>query len=143
MIKYPITFQGSCDATPGISTSWETQATDTKLQCSVPVEFEGKGEFASPEDYFLMAVMNCFVATFKVYALYSKLAFKDLQLTAALTVDKNIEGKPCMKSVELLVNLTGVATPERARLLVDKVLANGFILQSIKTELTIQLTFIE
>jgi organic hydroperoxide reductase OsmC/OhrA len=140
MITYPITFEGSAQATEGIQTSWETKATDTALLCSVPKEFEGSSENASPEDYFLLAVMNCFVATFKVYASYSKVSFRDLKVSAKLIVDKNEQGKPCMRKVAMDVNLSGISNPDRARLLVDKVLANGFILQSVKSELVANLT---
>lgn len=141
MIIYPIKFQGSAKATPGMQVSWKTHASDTFLPCSIPPQFEGDGTHASPEDFFLLAVMNCFVATFKVYASYSKLAFDDVGVTANLIVDKNDEGKPCMRSVEMFVRLSGVANPERARMLVDKVLANGFILQSVKSELITHVSF--
>jgi organic hydroperoxide reductase OsmC/OhrA len=143
MITYPITFEGSALATEGIMSSWQTKATDTHLSCSVPKEFEGSSENASPEDYFLLAVMNCFVATFKVYASYSKVAFNELKVAAKLIVDKNQDGKPCMRKVEMDVQLSGISNPARARLLVDKVLANGFILQSVKSELVANLTVSE
>ncbi len=143
MITYPITFHGKASAPEGMAASWEACASATALPCSIPKEFEGNGDFASPEDYFLMAVMNCFVATFKVYAFYSKFSFKALDISATLVVDKNSENKPGMQKVDLLVQLSGVTKPERARALVDKTMANGFILQSLKTELAATVTLSE
>lgn len=143
MITYPITFQGSAAATEGIKTRWSTQTPATSLQCSIPAEFEGSGDFASPEDYFLLAVMNCFVATFKVYAAYSKFSFRDLKVSGTLTVDKNDEGKPCMQEVMMHIKLTGVANTARAQTLIDKTLANGFILQSVKSKIVTSVSFEE
>lgn len=141
MITYPIKFEGSALAPQGIATTWSTGASDFTFNCSVPKEFEGPGSECSPEDFFLMAAMNCFVATFKVYAHYSKFSFESLNVSAELIVDKNAEGKPCMKSVVLHALFKGAANHERAKSLVQKVMANGFILQSLKTEVSVETAF--
>jgi len=84
---------------------------------------------------------GCFVATFKVYASYSKFIFRELRVAAVLHVDKNNEGKPCMHSVDLDVKIVGAPRRERAQLLVEKTLMNGFILQSLKTRLVTKVDF--
>jgi len=140
MIRYPVHFTGGSSAGAGMKTAWQTIASGHELNCSVPQEFEGDGSNPSPEDYFLLAVQNCFVATFKVFAEYSKLSFTDLNVESQLEVDRNGEGKILMKSMVLKIEITGVSDEKKARLLVDKTLNTGFIIQSVKTEIRPQVT---
>lgn len=142
MIQYPIQFFGQSDAGPGIQKSWSTEASGFAANCSVPKEFEGDGTFQSPEDYFLLAVQNCFIATFKVYAHYSKLTFDQLKIESELEVNKAEAGSVMMKSVSLRIVLAGITDEKKARLLVDKTLAQGFILQSVKTEIKSHVTIL-
>jgi len=141
MIKYPLSFTGSAAATAGLTTNWDTAAGDQQLVCAVPREFEGEGNGASPEDLYLLALQNCFVATFKVYAHYSKLSFERLEIRSELTVDHNAEKKPCMKAIRFTVTLHGAADQKRAELLVKKTLDNGFILNSVKTQIACDVSY--
>jgi organic hydroperoxide reductase OsmC/OhrA len=136
MIQYPVKFTGRSIASSGMKTSWHTMASGHELNCSVPAEFEGDGTNPSPEDYFLLAIQNCFIATFKVFAEYSKLTFHEVSIQSELEVDRNPEGKITMKSMALNIQITGVSDEKKARLLVDKTLKTGFIIQSVKTEIT-------
>ncbi len=142
MIQYPVQFSGKSVAASGIKTSWDTVASGHELNCSVPSEFEGDGTNPSPEDYFLLALQNCFVATFKVFAEYSKLTFTDLSVQSELEVDRNSEGKITMKSMVLNILISGVSDEKKARLLVDKTLKTGFIIQSVKTEIIPHVTIL-
>ena len=142
MIQYPIQFFGQSDAGPGIQKSWSTESSGFSANCSVPKEFEGDGTFQSPEDFFLLAVQNCFIATFKVYAHYSKLAFNQLTVESELEVNKTESGTTVMKSVSFKITLSGVSDEKKARLLVDKTLAQGFIIQSVKSEIKSQVTIL-
>lgn len=135
MITYPISFNGEVHAPQGMRTSWETSASNFKQICAVPKEFEGPGEALSPEDYFLLAIQNCFVATFKVYAEYSRLNFEKLSVFSELIVDKNQEAKPMMKTIKLNIQLHNSSDEKKAQLLITKTLENGFILQSVKTNI--------
>lgn len=142
MINYPISFYANAETHMGVEDAWQVEASDFKTSCSVPKEFEGGGEALSPEDYYLMALQNCFVATFKVYAKYSKLSFSQLQVKAELIVDKDQEAKPFMKTVKLDVKISEASDEKKAQLLYKKTLENGFILRSIKTEIMANLSMI-
>lgn len=133
MISYPLYFNGESLAQPGIEQSWKTSSSKMSSSCAVPVEFEGGGGHFSPEDYFLMALQNCFIATFKVFAYYSKLQFSTLKAHATLTVDKNEGGQPVMKELVLKVHIEDAQDLKKAKLLVNKTLETGFILKSVKT----------
>jgi organic hydroperoxide reductase OsmC/OhrA len=138
MITYPIRFSGESVATPGLGSTWETSASGMAVTCAVPKEFEGIGGELSPEDFYLLALQNCFVATFKVYAHYSNFTFEALKVRAELDVDKSDENqKPMMKEVRLNIELVGPANESKGRLLIKKTMENGFILQSVKTKVTL------
>jgi organic hydroperoxide reductase OsmC/OhrA len=133
MVNFPVAFIGQSQATSGIKTAWMTSASEGESACCIPPEFEGQGGNFSPEDFFLLALQNCFVATFKVYAEYSKLSFTNLQVKGELIVDKNDDGKPVMKDFNLMIEIDEVQDQKKALLLIKKTLSNGFILQSVKT----------
>lgn len=135
MVNFPVAFVGQSQATSGIKTAWMTSASESEAACCIPPEFEGAGGNFSPEDFFLMALQNCFVATFKVYAEYSKLSFTNLQVKGELIVDKNEAGKPIMKDLNLVIDIDEVQDEKKALLLIKKTLLNGFILQSVKTNI--------
>lgn len=135
MINYPISFFAESDAPQGMKTSWDVKSSDYEAVCSVPKEFEGDGGSFSPEDFFLLSLQNCFVATFKVYAEYSKLSFENLKVHGELIVDKDENQKPMMKTLHLKIELHNVSDVKKATLLTKKTIENGFILQSVKTEI--------
>lgn len=141
MIKYPIEFFGAATATPGMMENWDTSSSENKFKCAVPKEFEGGGDGPSPEDFFLLALQNCFLATLKVYAHYSKLSFDSVQIKSVLVVDLDGEKKPCMKEVKLLIKMINPSDLKKADLLVKKTLSNGFILQSVKTIVTAEVEY--
>lgn len=133
MISYPLTFNGESLAEPGMELKWETSASGMSCSSSIPVEFEGGGGSYSPEDFFLLALQNCFVATFKVFSHYSKLQFSKINVNTRLVVDKNEVGQPIMKELYLIVRIEDANDLKKAKLLAKKTLETGFILQSVKT----------
>ena len=135
MINYPVSFFAESTAPSGLKTSWDVRSSDFEAVCSVPKEFEGNGGSFSPEDFFLLSLQNCFVATFKVYAEYPKLNFDRLDVHGELIVDKDDNQKPMMKIVNLKIAIHNVSDQKKAALLAKKTIENGFILQSVKTEI--------
>ena len=47
--------------------------------------------------------------------------------------------KVCMKKFALKVFITGASNPDKAKLLAEKAFKNGFILNSVKTDLSFEL----
>jgi organic hydroperoxide reductase OsmC/OhrA len=136
MIQYPMHFTVQSKAKSGIQSIWDssTPTVPTSLELSIPPEFSGPGGGYSPEDIYAMALANCFVATFKVFAEKSKIEFGDLTASGTLTVDRNESGVPWMKAFHLKVELNGVNDSERARRLLEKTSQSCMILNSVKTE---------
>jgi organic hydroperoxide reductase OsmC/OhrA len=139
MIQYPLYFEANAEAHPGTNTSWNIESSGHHLECAVPTAFEGIAGHLSPEDLFLLAIQNCFIATFKVYAYHSKLHFNQLKVEAKLTVDKDEQQKPCMHSVHLKIYFSGVESPDKCRIIVKKTLEQGFILRSVKSQISHEL----
>ncbi len=142
MATYPVSFFGDSSTTPGIDVSWSTQASNFEVACAVPKEFEGGGQGLSPEDFYLLALQNCFVATFKVFSHYSKLSFEELKVKCELVVDLDDSKKPCMKKILMKIELHKASDLKKAALLVKKALDNGFILQSVKTEIITEIQYL-
>ncbi len=135
MIHYPLSFPVSSEAKSGINTPWQTIAPFQSLSTAILVEFEGNGGGFSPEDYFAMALINCFIATFKVVAEKSKLEFSEIKAKGNLIVDRNEKGVPMMKSFHFKVSLSGAMDTERAKRLLEKTSQMCLIHQSVKTEI--------
>lgn len=140
MIQYPLRFTASSQATSGIASPWNTRVGDGReANCAIPPEFEGPGGGYSPEDFYALAIANCFVATFKVFAEKSKIIFESLGIDGVLTVDKNDAGHPWLKAMALQVRLS-VPGGDRERIerLLTKASQSCLVANSIKTEVTFQ-----
>lgn len=139
MTNYPIAFQARAKSPAGIESSWKSESQNISNICAIPAEFEGPGGGLSPEDLFAQALTNCFIATFKVYAEKSKLQFVDVSVQTELIVDLNEFQKPVMRKCSLNVTITGGEKPERIKIIAEKAFKSGFIINSVKTEMSMKL----
>lgn len=134
MINYPIEFKSTAETEKGISSIWKSKSLDYESTCAIPPEFQGPGGGLSPEDFFNSALVNCFIATFKVYAEHSRLTFSDLKVDSRLIVDLDENKKPVMKEFFLKAKIRDVSSSEKALALAKKASQSGFILNSVKTQ---------
>ena len=139
MITYPILFVAKSQATSGTQMTWTSTSGEIESVCAIPVEFEGPGGGLSPEDLFAQALTNCFLATFKVFAEKSRIKYSNVSAAAELTVDIGDDKKPVMKECLLKVSIAGSEMPERVRMIAERAFQNGFILNSVKTILSLEL----
>jgi len=135
MVNLPIEFRSEIEASGVFDEAWKIRSAEQSSACSIPVEFGGHGGGFSPEDLFLHALINCFVGTFKVYAKGSRLQFSRIVVKGTLTVDQDDSRAVVMKRAFIEIDLFGVDRPDRVSLLINKVLREGFILNSVKTEI--------
>jgi organic hydroperoxide reductase OsmC/OhrA len=143
MIQYPLQFRVRGQALAGVRERWSMIAEnsqvpnfDATILVAVPPEFEGPGLAYSPEDFYALALANCFVATFKVISEKSKLNYKSLNAQGTLTIDRDEKGAPWMKAFHLNVELVGATDIDRAHRLLEKTSQSCMILNSVKTEKT-------
>jgi uncharacterized OsmC-like protein len=142
MIKFPVKCEVKATATEGIRKSWNAQAGSLPVIISaIPPEFLGPGGGYSPEDLFALALLNCIIATFKVYCEKSKLSFVDLKSRAILTADQQpSENLIWMKHVEVFVDVTGSSDPEKVRRQLENSIKDCAVSNSIKSGKTFHLS---
>jgi organic hydroperoxide reductase OsmC/OhrA len=140
MIQYPLHFSTLSEATSSIAATWSTRVGDGReATCAIPPEFEGPGGGYSPEDFYALAITNCFVATFKVFAEKSKITFDALRIEGLLTVDRNEAGHPWLKKMDLQVKLSAKGgDQERIGRLLTKASQSCLVANSIRTEVLFQ-----
>jgi organic hydroperoxide reductase OsmC/OhrA len=139
MNQYPLHFKAEAQAVSGIQSTWTMNSYSKETSCAIPPEFDGPGNGFSPEDLFAQALTNCLIGTFKVYAENSKLNFDQIKIQTELSVDTNESRKVCMKKCHLDILLVNPSNIDKAQLLIKKSFESGFILNSVKTELTYKL----
>jgi organic hydroperoxide reductase OsmC/OhrA len=142
MTNLPIEFISDAKTLNKFENPWEVTSGNQKAICAIPPEFGGLGGGFSPEDLFMQSAINCFVGTFKVMAKLSKLNFGELEVKGKLLVDKNAEGKIIMKSIHLEILIAQVDRAEKAEIIANKALKEGFILNSLKSQITHSLKII-
>lgn len=141
MVHYPLQYHAESNAGADLKEAWETIASDKKVKCSIPEIYQGSGEALSPEEFFLLSLQNCFIASFKVYASHMHLEFEKISVTADLIVNNEGSQGPVMKSVEMFIKISKVHDEDMARDLIYRALQDGFIFNSIKTEINSHIEF--
>lgn len=142
MKSYPMQFSVVGQSTYGTQSNWTSSSIGNKNQTSkeipiaIPPEFDGPGDGYSPEDLYALALQNCFIATFKVFAEKSKLKYTAIEANSVLTLDRDQNGKPWMALFHLQIILKGVEHIGNARRILDKVSSNCMILNSVQTQKT-------
>ena len=130
-----MSFEATASATSGSSSLWNAQADNLPpIQSAIPTEFMGPGGGYSPEDLFSLALLNCLIATFKVYSEKSKIDFEEVKGKIQLTVDK-LSGQSgfAMTQANIFLDVTGSTDPEKARKLLDAAIKDCAVSNSIKT----------
>lgn len=139
MVEKSIVFQSEASASGDFEKPWAIRSGRQEGMCAIPAEFKGGGGGWSPEDLYLQSLINCFIGTFKVYARASRIIFKDLNVHGRLFVEKDESGKTMMKRCRLRIAIAGVERFDRVETLIAKVFKDGFILNSVKTEIGYEL----
>ncbi len=135
MIQFPMKFEVDAASGPGIGSHWQGSANRlSPITSAIPPEFMGPGGGYSPEDLFALSLLNCLIATFKVYAEKSGLNFREIKGKVRLTVDK-IPGESgfAMTEADVFFDLTGTSDPIKAKKILDLAIKDCAISNSIKT----------
>lgn len=148
MTNYPMHFFCLVSASCGVDTQWSTyprllscgwmQSADT-IPVGIPHQFGGpvrdsKTKNYSPEDLYGMALANCFVATFQVFAKNSRVTFEKIQVNASFTIDQNEKKTPYIKKVSFEIGVINANDKARTERLLQKVSENCIIINSVQSE---------
>lgn len=141
MIKFPMKFEVQAKASPGTSNQWTSHADMLPpIPTAIPPEFMGPGGGYSPEDLFALAVLNCIIATFKVYSEKTKLVFKTIHGTANLTVDKlPADTGFGMTHLDIHLHVDGAEDHEKTKKTLENSIRDCAVGNSIKTGKTFHL----
>lgn len=140
MIQYPLLFEAEAKASSGIQATWSSSAmTLSPVTCAIPKEFHGPGNGYSPEDLMAMAVINCFIATFKVFAEKSGLQFQSIALKAALEINRNSSGTVGLSSIKVDVNLQGSSDAAKAKTILEETRKNCLMGNALKIQVDYQM----
>jgi organic hydroperoxide reductase OsmC/OhrA len=143
MIKFPMKFEVQAAAGPGSSSTWSAQTEHLPpISSAIPPEFMGPGGGYSPEDLFALSLLNCLIATFKVYCEKSNLLFQEIKGRVNLTVDK-IPGQTgfAMTQADIFFDISGASDPEKGKTLLEKAIKDCAVSNSIKTGKTFHINF--
>lgn len=141
MVKFPMKFEVQASASSGVSAQWTSQ-TDLlpPIPTAIPPEFMGPGGGYSPEDLFALAVLNCIIATFKVYCEKGKITFHTIQGKAHLTVDK-LPSEPGfgMTQVDISLDVTNASDIDQTKKTLELAIKDCAVSNSIKSGKTFHL----
>lgn len=135
MIKFPMKFQAEAASAAGSQTHWSAKAPNLpEITCAIPHEFMGPGGGYSPEDLFAISLLNCLIATFKVYAEKASVTYQEVKGKVDLTVDK-IPGESgfAMTHAEVFFDITGASDPDKIKKLMESAIKDCAVSNSIKT----------
>lgn len=144
MVKFPMRFSVRAEATGGIQKSWVSQADNLPvIRGAIPPEFTGPGTGYSPENLFGIAIINCLIATYKVYCEKAGVEFDNILVEATVVADK----KPGLTSfvlpqVDLKIEVKGSSDSEKAKHLLETAIRDCPVANSIKSEKTIQFSVV-
>lgn len=142
MPKFPMKFEVQATASSGISSPWTVQ-TDLlpPIPSAIPPEFMGPGGGYSPEDLFALSVLNCIIATYKVYCEKGQLTFREIKAKALLTVDKQpAQAYFSMTQIDISIEVTGASDREKARKILDSAIKDCAVSNSIKSGKTFHIS---
>lgn len=142
MIKYPMHFEGHVKSTKGMETPLQADAEGLPpINCAIPKEFAGPGGGYSPEDLYILSVLSCLIATFKVFAQKAGLEFGEISAKGTLMIDRNEQGIPELKKLDTEFTLTGVQDQEKAKTILAESEKYCLVSNAIKTEKSFQYNF--
>ncbi len=141
-MNFPLEFSVSSSSTSGIDTLWDAKYEKNSLKCAIPPCFEGPGKGASPEDLYALSLLNCYIATFKVFAEKSRLKYDKIEGTAKLVLDQDPSGNPWMAKVILNYKLFSPDDKNRAERILKKVETQSMVINSVKSNVEINWTVI-
>jgi organic hydroperoxide reductase OsmC/OhrA len=115
--------------------SWPTTSRG-EFEIGIPAEFGGDFDGPAPENYYAVALTNCFVATFKVMADNSDVSFEELRADGTLRLRP--DGKTTVvDSFELDVELQTATADRKTEVLLERTEGNCFILGSVGFPVTV------
>jgi len=133
MAKFPLKFEVTAKATPGVSTPWTCKAQDlTEINTCIPVEFNGPGKAYTPEDFFGLAVLNCIIAVVKGNCERNNIQFEELN--GKISVNMSNQGNSLLLDhLDITIFIKNASDKEKIKTLIEKSILECPVSNSIKS----------
>lgn len=128
MVEYSEDYHAHATASDD-SDQWTTDSRG-EFEVGIPAEFGGDFDGPAPENYYAIALTNCFVATFKVVAANSGVEFDEIVAGGTLKLRPK-DGTTVVDSFELDVELHTDAADRKSELVLERTRNHCFILDSV------------
>lgn len=139
MVEYSEDYSAQAEATDDAD-DWTTESRD-QFRIGIPPEFGGDFDGPAPENYYAVALTNCYVATFKVMADNSDLEFERITADGTLRLRPD-DGDTIVDSFALDVELAVETVDRKTELLLERAQDHCFILQSVDFDVTVDHTIV-
>lgn len=140
MVEYSENYQAHAEAT-ATSDWWQTDSRE-ELTVGITPEFGGDYEGASPENYYAVALTNCYVATFKAMADNSDVTFDRIVADGSLRLRPD-DGTTVVDLFFLDVSLHVQSADRKTRVVLERAQSHCFILHSVDFEVTVETEIVE
>lgn len=134
MVEYSEDYHASATATAE-DDGWETTSRE-QFEVGIPPEFGGDFDGPAPENYYAVALTNCYVATFKTMADNSKLDFDTITAEGTLKLRPD-DGSTVVDAFNLTVELSMDDPGRKAERILERTREYCFILDSVDFEVTV------
>ncbi|MFT4944654.1 MAG: organic hydroperoxide reductase OsmC/OhrA [Halovenus sp.] len=116
--------------------NWKTDSQE-EFDIGIPPEFGGEFEGPAPENYYAVALTNCYVATFKVIADNSDISFDKMVADGVLKLRPD-DGSTVVDSFELSVELHAEDPGRKTEVLLERTQSHCFILDSVDFDVSVE-----
>lgn len=141
MVTFPLHFTVEAEGKSGIAALWTARSAHLPpISCGIPPEFGGTGQGYSPEDLFALSILNCLIATFKVYCEKSNLSFSEIKGKAVVSMSKHPSEKSFwLSDIDFTLEVRGASNIEKVKALLDRAVQDCAVSNSIKSAKTFHL----
>lgn len=140
MVEYNEDYESSAVA-DDTSDGWTTSSRG-EYDVGITPEFDGEFEGPAPENYYVIALTNCYIATFKKIASNSGLSFENIDADGTLRLRPS-DGTTVVDSFELTVELTVSEASNKVDILLERTSEYCFILNSVAFDVDISHNIVE
>jgi len=140
MVEYNEDYESSAIA-DDTSDGWKTSSRG-EYDVGITPEFDGEFEGPAPENFYVIALTNCYIATFKKMASNSGLSFDNITADGTLRLRPS-DGTTVVDSFELNVELTVSEKTNKTGIILERTSEYCFILKSVSFDINISYNIIE
>ncbi len=141
MVTFPLHFSVQAEGKSGIATLWTARSAHLPpISCGIPPDFGGTGQCYSPDYLFAISILNCLIATFKVYCEKSNASFSEIKGKAVVSMNKHPSEKNFwMSDIDFTLEVTGASHIEKVKTLLDRAVQDCAVSNSVKSAKTFHL----